>query len=147
MAEHGVTDRPGPGQQSPTTQLPPLRSTTIAWISAHRRLSVMAAIVAVALIALALGATLGATLGAIALVGIALLCPLMMIMMMLGMGFGMRGMHGMHGMHGDGNDRAATSADGEGGERGERALDILGERYARGELTREQYEQMRRDLG
>ncbi|MCL4534051.1 MAG: SHOCT domain-containing protein [Bacteroidetes bacterium] len=29
---------------------------------------------------------------------------------------------------------------------GRRALDILQERYARGELTREQYEQMRRDL-
>ncbi|MER3421034.1 MAG: hypothetical protein C4290_11150 [Chloroflexota bacterium] len=27
-----------------------------------------------------------------------------------------------------------------------RALEILQERYARGELTREQYEQMRRDL-
>lgn len=29
---------------------------------------------------------------------------------------------------------------------GSRALEILRERYARGELTREQYEQMRRDL-
>jgi len=29
---------------------------------------------------------------------------------------------------------------------GSRALEILQERYARGEITREQYEQMRRDL-
>jgi putative membrane protein len=28
-----------------------------------------------------------------------------------------------------------------------RALDILGERYAKGELTREQFEQMKRELG
>ncbi len=32
------------------------------------------------------------------------------------------------------------------GPRGERPLDILRERYARGEITREQYEEMRRDL-
>jgi len=30
--------------------------------------------------------------------------------------------------------------------KGSRAMDILDERYARGELTREQYEQMREDL-
>ena len=33
-----------------------------------------------------------------------------------------------------------------GSESGGRALEILKERYARGELTREQYEQMKRDL-
>jgi putative membrane protein len=32
------------------------------------------------------------------------------------------------------------------GSSGKRPLDILKERYARGEVTREQYEQMRRDL-
>ncbi len=30
--------------------------------------------------------------------------------------------------------------------RGSRALDVLQERYARGEITREQYDQMKRDL-
>jgi putative membrane protein len=33
-----------------------------------------------------------------------------------------------------------------GGGSGRRPLDILKERYARGDITREQYEQMRRDL-
>ena len=33
-----------------------------------------------------------------------------------------------------------------GGPAGSRALEILRERYARGEITRQQYEQMRRDL-
>lgn len=33
-----------------------------------------------------------------------------------------------------------------GGGRSARALEVLQERYARGEITREQYEQMRRDL-
>lgn len=32
------------------------------------------------------------------------------------------------------------------GSPGKSALDVLKERYARGEVTREQYEQMRRDL-
>ncbi len=33
------------------------------------------------------------------------------------------------------------------GEQGDSARDILDRRYARGELTKEQYEQMKRDLG
>ena len=33
------------------------------------------------------------------------------------------------------------------GSPGKQALDIAKERYVRGEVTREQYEQMRRDLG
>lgn len=35
---------------------------------------------------------------------------------------------------------------GSGRSAGTRPLDVLKERYARGELTREQYEQMRRDI-
>jgi putative membrane protein len=35
---------------------------------------------------------------------------------------------------------------GSAGGAGKRPLDILKERYARGEITRDQYEQMRRDL-
>ena len=41
--------------------------------------------------------------------------------------------------------RAGREARSAGG--GDRALAILRERYARGELTREQFEQMKRDLG
>ena len=33
------------------------------------------------------------------------------------------------------------------GERGESALEILRKRYARGEITKEQFDQMRRNLG
>jgi uncharacterized membrane protein len=50
--------------------------------------------------------------------------------MMLGMMFGMKGMHGSH-----------HARDG-----GDAAVDILRERYARGELTQEEYDRMRRDL-
>ncbi len=38
---------------------------------------------------------------------------------------------------------AGSSSDRE----GDRAMDVLRERYAKGELTREQFEQMKRDLG
>jgi putative membrane protein len=38
------------------------------------------------------------------------------------------------------------SSGGSGGGTGRSPLDTLKERYARGEITREQYEQMRRDL-
>ena len=131
MAEHGMIDRPKAGQQAPTTQVPSLGTTTVAWIATHRRLSTVAGIAAVGLIALALGAPLGA----VALVGLALLCPLMMIAMM----FGMHGMHGGHHGHGGGDHPASDAG-------GDRALDILRERYARGELTEEQYDRMRREL-
>ena len=126
MAEHGMTDRPKLGQQPPTTQMQPLGAATIAWVSAHRGLFAVAGIAAVALLALALGAPLGA----IALVGIVLLCPLMMI--------------GMHGHQGHGTDgQPGSNAT---GEPSHHALDILRERYARGELTREQVVQLRHDL-
>lgn len=42
--------------------------------------------------------------------------------------------------------RRAGPGPGERREGGGRALEVLRERYARGEISREQYEQMRRDL-
>ena len=132
MAEHGLIDRPKAGQQAPTGQPPPLGTTTVAWIAAHRRLSAVAGIATVGLIALALGAPLGA----VALAGLVLLCPLMMVAMM----FGMHGMHGGHHGHGGGGQPASDAG-------GDRALEILRERYARGDLTQDQYERMRRELG
>lgn len=42
---------------------------------------------------------------------------------------------------------AGGAASSSGGEAPPRAMDILKARYARGELTREQFEQMKRDLG
>ena len=119
-----------------------------------RGASVVVAVVALAVIALALRGVFGV----IYPLGIVLLCGLMMVAMLSGM-FGMHRMAGMAGMrrmggmfgmvdghrgHGDGDERSASEA---GSTRSKGALAILGERYARGELTREQYEQMRRDLG
>ena len=42
--------------------------------------------------------------------------------------------------------RSRTSQSGETRASSDRAIEILKERYARGEITKEQYEQMRRDL-
>ena len=105
------------------------------WIPTHRGALVVGAI-ALAVVALALGRSLGTI-----LVGLVPLCALMMVAMM----FGMHGMPRMpgHRSHGHGDDRPPA---GTAGANGGRAVDILGERYARDELTSEQYEQMRRDL-
>ena len=67
----------------------------------------------------------------------------MMIAMMFGMGHGVHRLRGHHG-HDGGDNRGAAGAD---GVEGDRAVGILRERYARGELTREQYDDMRRELG
>lgn len=106
-----------------------------AWVSrifADRRAQAVVGIAALAFVALALGVPLST----LFLFGIILFCPLMML--------GMHGMHGGHQGHAGGHDAVAA---GEGGVQGDRALDILRERYARGELAREQYEEMRRQLG
>jgi uncharacterized membrane protein len=108
------------------------------WIPTRRGPLVVAGVIALAVVALALGRSLGTIL----LVGLVPLCALMMVAMMFGM-------HRMPWMpsgdrgHGHSDDRPAA---GTRGASGGRALDILGERYARGELTSEQYEQMRHDL-
>ena len=57
--------------------------------------------------------------------------------------FGMHGMHGGHHGHGGAGHPASDQA----GSGGDRALAILRERYAQGELTEEQYDRMRRELG
>jgi uncharacterized membrane protein len=105
------------------------------WIPMRRGKLVVAGVV-LAVVALALGRSFGTIL----LVGLVPLCALMMVAMMFGM-HGMPWMPGGHRSHGDDRPAAGTA-----GASGERALDILGERYARGELTSEQYEQMRGDL-
>jgi uncharacterized membrane protein len=117
MAEHGVTGR---SQREQVSHLP---IGTKGWMLAHHRVVALVAVVAVALA----GVGLGVSLSTVVLLGIVLICPLMM----LGMMVGMKGMHGGHQAH-NGSDAA---------------LDVLRERYARGELTQDQYDRMRRDLG
>ncbi len=50
----------------------------------------------------------------------------------------------MHGMDHSGHDAHATPT---GAEQGESLLDILKRRYALGEITREQFEEMKHTLG
>jgi uncharacterized membrane protein len=50
------------------------------------------------------------------------------------------------GRYGMGLDRPGL-AGGSSGEVPPRAIDILNARYAKGEITREQFEQMKRDIG
>lgn len=91
-------------------------------ISAHHRALTLIGVVVVALGSLKLGVSLGT----VVLLGIVLLCPLMM----LGMMVGMRELH--HGHQAQGGSNAA--------------LEILRERYARGELSQDQFDRMRRNL-
>jgi uncharacterized membrane protein len=139
MVEQGMvasSERQQPPQGAHTAAS--LGSAPVRWIPTRRGALVVAGVVALAVVALALGRSLGTIL----LVGLVPLCALMMVAMMFGMR-GMPWMPGGHRGHGHGDDRPAA---GTGGASGGSALDILGERYARGELTSEQYEQMRRDL-
>ena len=95
-------------------------------------MKVVAGILVLVPVALALGVPVNV----LFFLGVVLLCPLMML--------GMHGAHGSHHCHHGGEDAMAAGAN---GTEGDRALGILRERYARSELTREQYEDMRRELG
>ena len=66
---------------------------------------------------------------------------LVLLVVVLFLVFGPRGPYahvGPRGGWGEPSDRSASA--------GESALDILKRRYARGEITREQFDQMRRDV-
>jgi uncharacterized membrane protein len=136
MVEHGVTI-PVEHESSPVeaTTAMPRESARAWWLPADRWMQVVIGIVVLALVVWAFKG--------LAVAGLVLLCPLMMIAMMFGMGHGMHRMHGRHLDSDSGDNGGAASGDGAGGDR---ALDILRERYAQGELTPEQYEEMRRQL-
>jgi uncharacterized membrane protein len=106
------------------------------WITLHRGIQLAAVLAALVLISLAFGVSIGT----IALIGVVLLCPLMMIGMMVGIGFGMHSVRGRH--HHQGASQAADIEDAP----GEHAREILRERYARGELDKDQFDDMLRDL-
>ena len=103
------------------------------WLGLHRSVQIAIGLAVVVLLAL----TLGASIGGIALIAVALMCPLMMI----GMMFGMHGLHG-HMRHSSSDGQAASAAV----SHDDHALQVLRERYARGELSKEQLDQMIRDL-
>lgn len=133
MVEHAATTssqrEPQPDAGSATASLGPAWGTAIL---ANRRAKAVVGVATLALIALALGVPARTLL----FFGVLLICPLMMV--------GMHGAHGRHRGHHGGEDAETTGAN---GAEGDRALGILRERYARGELTRDQYEDLRRDLG
>jgi uncharacterized membrane protein len=135
MVEHGVTvpTQHEPQPAASTGAVPP-GSIRARWIPSDRWVQVVIGIVVLALVAWVVG---------VPVAGLVLLCPLMMIAMMFGMGHGMHRMHGRHLDSDSGDNGGAASGDGAGGDH---ALSILRERYAQGELTPEQYEEMRRQL-
>ena len=121
MVEHGAMT-PSPHADTDFASAPP-DAARASRIFADRRTQALLGVAALAVVALAVGVPVSMLL----FFGLVLLCPLMML--------------GMHGMHGSQHGHAG------GDTQSDRALYILRERYARGELSPEQYESMRRELG
>ena len=124
MGEHNAMTVP---QHEPQSDARRTSAPTVRWASrllAYRWTQALIGVAALVLLALAFSVPLQM----IFFFGLLFLCPLMML--------------GMHGGHHDPVDAHDTA----GGATRHRALDIVQERYARGELSREQYEEMRRDL-
>ena len=124
MGEHNAMTVP---QHEPPSVSRRTSAPTALWASrllTHRWTQALVGVAALVLLALALGVPLQM----IFFFGLLFLCPLMML--------------GMHGGHHDPGDAYDTA----GGATHNRALDIVQERYARGDLSREQYEEMRRNL-